>query len=199
MKKIKLPLLLSALFFANLSFTYAAPAVLEPKVQPAFDLLADLSTLLDRTAPPAAAVQAAPPELVFRYVAPPCKPSQALLPGTALAPKVSDERRVKAINELLGKVAICTPLPYNNDGVIHTDPHAGLPVKPAGFYKEYTLIVPGRETGDGPEPVVVGGHTYMAGPVLSHRGAERLMIGGGSEIYYTPDHYKTFIHLDIVR
>jgi guanyl-specific ribonuclease Sa len=39
----------------------------------------------------------------------------------------------------------------------------------------------------------------MTGPVLSARGPERLMIGNHSEVYYTPDHYTTFVNLAIVR
>jgi ribonuclease T1 len=133
------------------------------------------------------------------YEKPPCVPSLALLPGKAFFPTVSDERRVRAINDLLAKIAVCKPMPYDNDGNVHSKPHQGLPHKPAGYYLEYTLIVPGRPTGSKPEPVVIGGQTYMAGPVQSFRGAERLMIGGGREIYYTPDHYQTFIGLSILR
>ena len=106
---------------------------------------------------------------------------------------------MRAIDDLLAKIAVCSPLPYANDGVVHTDPHNGLPRKPAGYYKEYTLIVPNRPTGSGPEPVLIGGQTYMTGPVLSFRGPERLMIGGNRADYYTPDHYTTFVYLAIVR
>ena len=74
-----------------------------------------------------------------------------------------------------------------------------MPQAPKGYYLEYTLMVPGRNTGDGPVPVVIGGQTYMTGPVLSARGPERIIIGGGKEIYYTMDHYKTFLHLTIVK
>ena len=56
-----------------------------------------------------------------------------------------------------------------------------------------------RPTGAGPEPVLIGGVTYMTGSVLSPRGPERLMIGGHREVYYTPDHYTTFINLGIAR
>ncbi|HBB67174.1 MAG TPA: hypothetical protein DCZ93_07725 [Elusimicrobia bacterium] len=35
--------------------------------------------------------------------------------------------------------------------------------------------------------------------VQSPRGPERLMIGGGKEVYYTPDYYKTFVRLNIAR
>ncbi len=190
MKKLKLPLLFSAFFLAG------TPVFSQTKT-PVYDHLAGLASL------PAAGVAVSTPSAVDagsgRYVNPPCVPSQALLPGRAFSPVVSDARRERAIDDLLAKIAVCKPLPYGNDGNIHSKPHPGLPKKPAGYYKEYTLIVPNRPTGSGPEPVVIGGHTYMAGPVLTFRGAERLMIGNGREVYYTPDHYSTFILLTIVR
>lgn len=193
MKKIKLAMFFSAAVFAGLSFAAASDA---PKAAagPAYDLL--LAQFPQD-------FQVALPEPVLRvrpeFSKPPCSPSQALTPGTAFVPRVSDERRIRAINDLLAKLAVCTPLPYKNDGIIHSDIHATLPTKPAGFYKEYTLIIPGRKTGDGPEAVKIGDQTYMTGEVLSPRGPERLMIGDGREIYYTPDHYKTFVRLDIAR
>lgn len=192
MRNLNLALLLSALLFPGIAPGFAAPA---PEKAPlVYDLLADLVTL------PAAEVSVSTPAAgADKYEKPPCVPSAALAPGRAFVPVVSDARRVRAINELLGKISVCTPLPYDNDGVVHTDPHNGLPRRPAGYYKEYTLIVPGRNTGDRPEPVVIGGSTYMTGPVLSHRGPERLMIGDGREVYYTPDHYSTFVYLSIVR
>lgn len=196
MRKIKLPLLLSALFLSGLPAVYAAPAVADSK--PAvYDFLADLTAVpaLEFAVPAPEAVETASRE----YENPPCVPSQAILPGKNFVPKVSDERRVRAINDLLAKIAVCKPMPYNNDGNVHSKPHAGLPKKPAGYYLEYTLIVPNRPTGAGPEPVLIGGVTYMTGSVLSPRGPERLMIGGHREVYYTPDHYTTFIYLGIAR
>ncbi|OGR71830.1 MAG: hypothetical protein A2089_08990 [Elusimicrobia bacterium GWD2_63_28] len=195
MRKLKLPLLLSALFLSTLPPAFAAPAVADSK-KTAYDLLSELvpvsaAEIVISTPTPAAAER--------QYPKPPCKPSDAILPGRTFLPKVSDERRVRAINDLLAKIAVCRPMPYDNDGNVHSKPHNGLPKKPAGYYLEYTLIVPNRPTGSGPEPVVIGGVTYMAGPVQSFRGAERLMIGEGREVYYTPDHYSTFIYLDIVR
>lgn len=193
MKKLKLAMLFSAAVFAGLSFAAAADA---PKstVVPAYDqLLAQFPQ----------DIQVPLPEPVLRvrpdFAKPPCVPSQALTPGTAFVPRVSDERRIRAINDLLAKLAVCTPLPYKNDGIIHSDIHATLPTKPAGFYKEYTLIIPGRKTGDGPEAVKIGDQTFMTGEVLSPRGPERLMIGDNREVYYTPDHYKTFVRLNIAR
>ena len=167
-----------------------------PKV-PVYELLADLVS-----APPGDVVLSTPAAVDVepaKFQKPPCVPSQALVPGRAYLPVVSDERRVRAIDDLLADIAVCKTMPYDNDGIVHTDPHQGLPGKPAGYYKEYTLIIPGRKTGAGPEAVIIGGETYMTGSVLSSRGPERLMIGDGREVYYTPDHYKTFVHLTIVR
>lgn len=196
MRKLKLPLLLCSLFLSGLAPLFAAAPVAGSKTE-VYGLLADLAYV------PAAEVAVSSPAAVetdFRaYENPPCKPSQALLPGRAFVPAVSDARRVQAINDLLARIAVCKPMPYGNDGNVHSKPHAGLPGKPSGYYLEYTLIVPGRPSGSKPEPVVIGGQTYMTGPVQSIRGPERLMIGGGREVYYTPDHYTTFIFLSIVR
>lgn len=190
MKKLKLPLLLSA-FFAGLPL-FAA----ETKA-PVYDYLSGLTAA--PAVPAAVPSPAAVPLKGGGYDNPPCVPSQAILPGKGFVPVVSDARRVRAIEDLLAKIAVCRPMPYSNDGNVHSKPHPGLPSKPAGYYLEYTLIVPDRPTGSGPEPVVIGGVTYMAGPVQTFRGAERLMIGGGREVYYTPDHYKSFIKLNIQR
>jgi len=191
MKKLKLPLLISALLLSGLGPLFAASKT------PAYDFLSGLAYV------PAGEVRLSTPtaagEDAEKYDKPRCKPSDAILPGKSFEPRVSDERRVRAINDLLAKIAVCKPMPYDNDGNVHSKPHAGLPAKPAGYYLEYTLIVPGRDTGEGPEPVQIGGVTYMTGAVLSPRGPERLMIGGGREVYYTPDHYTTFVYLDIVR
>ncbi len=194
MKKTRLALLLSAVVFTGLSFAAASDAP-RPVAGPAYDLLFAQSPLDVQATTPEPALLRVRPD----FSKPPCVTSQALTPGTAFVPRVSDERRVNAINELLAKIAVCTTLPYKNDGIIHSDSHATLPTKPAGFYKEYTLIIPGRKTGDGPEPVTIGDQIFMTGDVKSPRGPERLMIGGDREVYYTPDHYKTFVRLNIAR
>lgn len=128
-----------------------------------------------------------------------CKPSAALVPGKGFSPDIQDPVRVKAMNDLLAKIAACKPLPYSHDGITNTNTEGGMPQAAANFYKEYTLIVPGRNTGDGAVPVVIGGKTYMTGTMMSARGPERLIIGGSKEIYYTMDHYKSFVHLTIVK
>ncbi len=70
--------------------------------------------------------------------------------------------------------------PHTRDGSIFQNrPVPGkiqpeLPVQPEGYYTEYVHPTPG-----------------VSGP-----GPQRIVTGAGGEIYYTPDHYSTFIRLD---
>jgi filamentous hemagglutinin len=68
--------------------------------------------------------------------------------------------------------------PHRNDGsVFKNNPPVGgngqslLPVQPPGYYTEYVVPTPG-----------------VNGP-----GPQRIVVGGNGEMYYTPDHYGTFI------
>jgi len=71
------------------------------------------------------------------------------------------------------------PHPYRQDGTIfqnrlvtgRTTPE--LPSQPLGYYKEYTVPTAGA----------------------SNRGARRIVTGTNGEIYFTGDHYNTFIRL----
>ncbi len=128
-----------------------------------------------------------------------CTPNAAIQPGTSFSPVIDDSVRVAAINDLLNRIANCKTLPYAHDGIINTNTEGHMPHEAAGYYKEYTLIVPGRNTGDGPVPVVIGGQQYMTGDMQSTRGPERIIIGKGNEIYYTMDHYAHFVKLTIVQ
>jgi len=49
-----------------------------------------------------------------------------------------------------------------------------LPQQQRGYYKEYTVPTPGSRT----------------------RGARRLVSGQGRELYYTADHYGSFVVVD---
>lgn len=67
------------------------------------------------------------------------------------------------------------PFPYEQDGSIFGNYGHELPVKPRGYYHEYTVRTPG----------------------VSHRGARRIVCGGQEQkrpqvCYYTQDHYKSF-------
>jgi len=117
----------------------------------------------------------------------------ALEPGKDLLPVIQDQARIKAILKLVSDVYKGVHLPYSQDGATFTNREGLLPAKPMGFYKEYTLL-----TGSAPHTVTIGGTTYQVAPDLSARGSERLIIGGGEKLYYTPDHYKNFIQLTMV-
>ena len=70
------------------------------------------------------------------------------------------------------------PYPHRNDGsVFQNRPPVGgdgrplLPVQPSGYYREYVVPTPG-----------------VNGP-----GPQRIVVGQGGEMFYTPDHYGTFV------
>ena len=115
-------------------------------------------------------------------------------PGRDLAPKVEDAARVRAILKLIDDVYNNAPMPYPQDGSTFKNKEGQLPQQPLGFYKEYTLL-----TGGAPHEVVIGGQTYQVSPDLGERGSERVVVGGGEKLYYTPDHYAHFIQLTVVR
>ncbi len=129
---------------------------------------------------------------------PPCERSAALLPGTGFEPAL-DGARTAAANELLAKIAACEVLPFAEDHTVFGNREGRLPPRPRGYYLEYSFPVPGRKIGDVPAEVSVGTMTLVSGITTSPRGPERLVIGGGREIYYTPDHYLNFVALTIAR
>ncbi|WP_410478359.1 ribonuclease domain-containing protein [Pseudomonas syringae group sp. 247E2] len=65
--------------------------------------------------------------------------------------------------------------PHRNDGSVFQSRALDLPQKPAGYYTEYVHPTPGIA---GPRP-------------------QRIVVGKGGEMYYTADHYKTFIPVKI--
>ncbi len=65
------------------------------------------------------------------------------------------------------------PFPYRQDGTIFSNREKKLPPAPVGYYREYTVPTPGSRG----------------------RGARRLVTGQGNEIYYTGDHYRSFLRV----
>lgn len=61
-------------------------------------------------------------------------------------------------------------LRFPNDGVVFENRERRLPSKSSGYYHEYVLPTRGD---DGPGP-------------------QRIVMGSEGEVYYTPDHYKSF-------
>lgn len=113
-------------------------------------------------------------------------------PGKAFNPVVYDEVRNGLMMRLISDIYNGKKLPYAQDGATFQNKEGLLPAMPAGYYKEYTLI-----TGDAPHTVKIGETVYQVSPDLGKRAAERIVIGGGEKIYYSPDHYKTFILLAV--
>ena len=147
-----------------------------------FENLVELPAVIE------AAVPAASPVVIL-----PETRAAAPAPGRDFTPKIEDASRIKSIMKLVTDIYNGKPLPYSQDGSTFKNKEGKLPVQPAGFYKEYTLL-----TGSAPHTVVIGGTTYQVAPDLSARGSERIIIGGGEKIYYTPDHYAHFILLAVV-
>lgn len=74
----------------------------------------------------------------------------------------------------LERIASGGRYPHLRDGSVYKNISGALPRRPYGYYKEYVAPTPG-----------------FKGP-----GPQRLVIGGGGEIYYTPDHYETFFEIE---
>jgi ribonuclease T1 len=70
----------------------------------------------------------------------------------------------------IDRVAAGTRLRFRNDGSTFQNREARLPRKSAGYYREWVVPTPGD---DGPGP-------------------QRLVTGMDGEVWYTPDHYRTF-------
>ena len=66
------------------------------------------------------------------------------------------------------------PFPYRQDGTVFGNREGRLPKRQSGFYREYTVSTPGE----------------------ADRGARRLVTGGTVELYYTGDHYVSFVVVD---
>lgn len=64
--------------------------------------------------------------------------------------------------------------PHHNDGSVFRNKEGLLPSQPSGYYTEFVHPTPG-----------------ISGP-----GPQRIIRGNGGELYYTPDHYSTFIPLN---
>jgi len=63
--------------------------------------------------------------------------------------------------------------PFRKDGAIFRNSEGRLPARPRGYYREYTVPTPGS----------------------TKRGSRRFVVGEAGEIYYTEDHYQTFVEV----
>jgi ribonuclease T1 len=65
------------------------------------------------------------------------------------------------------------PFPFRQDGVVFQNRERRLPAAAADSYHEYTVVTPGE--GD--------------------RGPRRIVAGPAGVLYYTPDHYASFLRV----
>jgi ribonuclease T1 len=66
------------------------------------------------------------------------------------------------------------PFRYPRDGIMFNNAEQILPPRERGYYHEYTVPTPGSPD----------------------RGARRLVTGQGHELYYSGDHYASFVVVD---
>ncbi|MEU0533413.1 ribonuclease domain-containing protein [Amycolatopsis tolypomycina] len=119
--------------------------------------------------------------------APSPSPSVSATPakGGAAVPGADSGLPVKALSALPPQAADTWklieaggPYPYpRNDDVVFENREKRLPGKKSGYYHEYTVKTPGSPD----------------------RGARRLITGQARELYYTGDHYASFVVVDPAR
>jgi ribonuclease T1 len=93
--------------------------------------------------------------------------------------------RVVALSELPAEAAETWrlierggPYPYpDDDGSVFENREGLLPAEDPGYYREYTVATPGS----------------------ADRGQRRLVTGAEQELYYTDDHYESFVLVDLDR
>ncbi|MGK2849850.1 MAG: ribonuclease domain-containing protein [Candidatus Limnocylindrales bacterium] len=66
------------------------------------------------------------------------------------------------------------PFPFRQDGAVFQNREGLLPDHPAHYYREFTVPTPGADD----------------------RGARRIVVGAGGEMYWTADHYDSFAWID---
>ncbi|MGH3696533.1 MAG: ribonuclease domain-containing protein [Pseudonocardiaceae bacterium] len=97
--------------------------------------------------------------------------SAAGLPVRALSELPSQARQVWQLIQHGG------PFRYRQDGAVFGNWEGRLPPQRPGFYREYTVPSPAEQD----------------------RGPRRLITGGTAQLYYTGDHYVTFVAVDPTR
>lgn len=75
------------------------------------------------------------------------------------------------VEQTISMIKSGVQMPFAQDGIEFKNRESVLPAKKSKYYKEFTVKTPDSLT----------------------RGMRRLVIGKSKEIYYTEDHYTTFV------
>lgn len=78
------------------------------------------------------------------------------------------------VRSTIDRIKAGEKFPHRNDGSVFQNREGLLPKQPQGYYREYVHPTPG-----------------VNGP-----GAQRVIQGQNGELYYSPDHYRTFVPLN---
>ena len=101
----------------------------------------------------------------------------ALLQGQGAAPGQLPEIAVAELpveaRATIGLIERGGPYPYERDGTEFHNYEKRLPRRETGYYREYTVRT----------------------PMLAGRGARRIVAGHNGELYYTEDHYRSFLRI----
>jgi guanyl-specific ribonuclease Sa len=96
----------------------------------------------------------------------------------------ADGLRVVALSALPDEAAatwalieVGGPFPYAKDGATFQNRERLLPRRARGYYREYTIPTHGEDD----------------------RGPRRFVVGEGDEVFYTADHYDSFVAVDVTR
>jgi len=105
------------------------------------------------------------------------EPSTATTPAPTvqaepLAGLPAEEQR--AVRATLTSIEAGGPFPYVKDGSVFQNRERRLPTQANGYYREYTVETPGSPD----------------------RGARRIVAGRDGELFYTSDHYDSFIRIN---
>ncbi len=104
------------------------------------------------------------------YQAEVCLPPQAIPAEIDGIPTIAAAELPPEARETMRLIARGGPFPYRKDGTIFQNRERLLPLRPEGYYREYTVRTPGA----------------------ANRGARRIVSGSANELYYTDDHYASF-------
>ena len=93
--------------------------------------------------------------------------------STVAIPVVSVDRLPAEAQATINLIRRGGPFPYAKDGTVFGNRERRLPQAKKGYYREYTVKTTGSRD----------------------RGVRRIITGQGGEIYYTGDHYASFVRV----